>query len=232
MRSLFHMSYERYKKPSTSFEMDAFVKKVLYESKVDLFLERVSTELKIPSEKVQEVFEEADGDLLVEVLPANITEPHNVRKALDKTVKCDWPILSGIRKGQPCGKSCIVGTTRCRDHVGKEAGRKTTRDKDHCMAVLEFGARAGEECGNELFSREDRVCRRHFREGKKFPRPVEVPEIPDAPSCMSRLVVGGDLEEYKEEGPLRPPRSRGRSRGRPNGDHDLLQALALSMRDM
>jgi hypothetical protein len=188
------------------------IKEILEGLKVPQFLARVSQEFKVPRDTVERVFVEASGDQLADL---SIGYPETEKVVLDKTSPCQWPMASGARKGQPCGKSSVMGTSRCKDHTGKEAGVRNTRANNHCMAVLEFGARSGEECGNELHDRVNQVCLRHYKEGKRVPRPVPATADEDV-CCRPRSKKPprrrDPLSEDEEKEPvLRNPRAMIRS---------------------
>lgn len=204
------------------------IKELLEELKVPQFLDRVSEEFKVPRDTVDRAFIEADGSQLADL---TVGLPKTEKVVLDKNSPCQWPMASGERKGQPCGKSSVLGTSRCKDHTGKEAGVRNTRANNHCMAVLEFGARSGEECGNELYDRVNQVCLRHYKEGKKVPRPVpslndEVIRKPPRPKVQSKR-RGPPPEDEEKEPVLRRPRAK--MIPQPRLEELLNEVIALSL---
>jgi len=70
-----------------------------------------------------------------------------------KLYTCNYTMISGKRKGQPCGKKSHF--EKCKIHLNK-----TTVQKEPCSFILTRGKRKGEACGKK--SKENMRCSSHI----------------------------------------------------------------------
>jgi len=157
---------------------DDTIKQSIDPEQITRFCDLLSEETKIPKTELIKVFNRALESNRVFLPPQEeivFVETKNGRT--DRTVRCDWPMASGGRRGLPCGKPCIIGEMRCSSHLGKVPGERRSRAVNYCHHILQFGDRVGQPCGN-LPCTGTELCQRHTIDGKSV-ETVEEREEPE-----------------------------------------------------
>lgn len=110
-----------------------------------------------------------------------------LRSKTDKNKKCQVPKTRGDKKGEPCGKNCVVDTNFCPEHLkknykspskevktsenvdseadeSKEVSKEVSADKvsDVCPHILESGKNKGSVCGKKT-TKDGKWCTVHAK---------------------------------------------------------------------